>query len=940
MADNNITIAAKTIPWYGASAVELWLYATKPWVTAAGTPISASSPYDLPTSQLPLMKFSCSVDTGAHTLTVSSGTVTSTENAQVNPDVTLIAVFVDTSKNRAIVGYSVFGGDARPFTVPASPATTSWDEIAVHNAGGLAPTVPHDAHVTGNLTVDGNLTLAGNFVPPIVKSFNGRTGLVALQSSDLNGLNGAGLSGIGTGTGGVINTGSTTIGADSDADDVGSVVLQTKTLTRFQIENDGFISQPGPLSGTNLSAVITAIGSAQKTLRIATAQSLSANLTIPANVTLEFTDTGSISIASTKTLTINGPILAPDRQIFSGSGAVSLAGSSSNQAVRAEWFGVKGDGVTDDTTALQAAINALGVSGGIIRTNGTVVLNPALLAFPALTNTLTFEVYGAWKPSTTLVLPNRANWVGLGGATNLQFQNAGPTAGIIPPSGNIPTLIVRGSNDHLIKNLAISGNSGIGIYIDGASALGALVRLDNVAVNAAVVATAQPLQIDGAFWVWAEHCAFLSNSTALHSIRITSSSSAFSTAGLIYVTDTIISGKGVKIDSQVTASIQGNVFFRNCHYESGNGALLTLDSTNGDISHVTLDQFNISDAVSVPAVIDASGGRAIRNITVRDSTYAPVPLVSGQSIQGLYVNGENIYGYPAGWSPGQNQRDWSAVINGVFQGGWSGAGAAMGPSVVPYTSLDVSQDVSTWGALAGSATVTTGILAPDGTATAAKLTSGVGENAKTVYRQTLSVAVGDFVIAGVWMRSEDATVPPYTGSIFSFNPGSVIFDGGSNVLGLSQNHSRIFGTSWMSLVVMGKVTTAPVGSAEYILSLKVDDSHPTSFWMPFLIRIPAGTMDEREVIRLKRYLSNVQANAPTGAVAMFAHQKLYFGADTNLYRSAADQLKTDDKLIAVAGLGVGNAASATTPGTVVKKVEIFDASGVSLGFIPVYSSIT
>ena len=42
-------------------------------------------------------------------------------------------------------------------------------------------------------------------------------------------------------------------------------------------------------------------------------------------------------------------------------------------------------------------------------------------------------------------------------------------------------------------------------------------------------------------------------------------------------------------------------------------------------------------------------------------------------------------------------------------------------------------------------------------------------------------------------------------------------------------------------------------------------------------------------------------------------------------------------------LGVGNAASATTisaPGTVVKKIEVFDASGTSLGFVPVYASIT
>lgn len=62
--------------------------------------------------------------------------------------------------------------------------------------------------------------------------------------------------------------------------------------------------------------------------------------------------------------------------------------------------------------------------------------------------------------------------------------------------------------------------------------------------------------------------------------------------------------------------------------------------------------------------------------------------------------------------------------------------------------------------------------------------------------------------------------------------------------------------------------------------------------------------------------------------------------DTNLYRSAANVLKTDDKLIAALGLGVGNSASATTLGTLSKKMEVFDASGTSLGFVPIYDSIS
>lgn len=62
--------------------------------------------------------------------------------------------------------------------------------------------------------------------------------------------------------------------------------------------------------------------------------------------------------------------------------------------------------------------------------------------------------------------------------------------------------------------------------------------------------------------------------------------------------------------------------------------------------------------------------------------------------------------------------------------------------------------------------------------------------------------------------------------------------------------------------------------------------------------------------------------------------------DTSLYRSGADILKTDDKLVAAAGLGVGNAVAATLPGLVIKKIEVFDANGSSLGFVAVYDAIT
>ena len=56
--------------------------------------------------------------------------------------------------------------------------------------------------------------------------------------------------------------------------------------------------------------------------------------------------------------------------------------------------------------------------------------------------------------------------------------------------------------------------------------------------------------------------------------------------------------------------------------------------------------------------------------------------------------------------------------------------------------------------------------------------------------------------------------------------------------------------------------------------------------------------------------------------------------------NSVDYLTLTGGVAAVPKLGVGNSAAATTPGTVVNKIEVFDAAGASLGFIAVYDAIT
>lgn len=63
--------------------------------------------------------------------------------------------------------------------------------------------------------------------------------------------NGSALTGIGSGTGGVINTGSTTIGADSDANGTGEIALQTRGVTRATVMNDGRFHIGPPLTNSD-----------------------------------------------------------------------------------------------------------------------------------------------------------------------------------------------------------------------------------------------------------------------------------------------------------------------------------------------------------------------------------------------------------------------------------------------------------------------------------------------------------------------------------------------------------------------------------------------------------------------------------------------------------------------------------------------------------------
>jgi hypothetical protein len=206
---------------------------------------------------------------------------------------------------------------------PKARANLALGSLAVQNANAVA--------LSGGV-IDGNFTGS--------PFFSGTVRAAAFVG------NGAGLTGIGTGTGGVINTGSTTIGADSDSDGVGVIDLQTKGTTRARVANDGSFLLEGRGAQlfapsrlvyyaeefVSLAAAVAAIGSSTRaTLIISTAQTLTANLTIPANITVIMQGAGFVTGAFD--LIFDGPLISDPVPRFDAATRPALSGPIANAAM-------------------------------------------------------------------------------------------------------------------------------------------------------------------------------------------------------------------------------------------------------------------------------------------------------------------------------------------------------------------------------------------------------------------------------------------------------------------------------------------------------------------------------------------------------------------------------------------------------------------------------
>ncbi len=229
------------------------------------------------------------------------------------------------------------------------------------------------------------------------------------------------------------------------------------------------------------------------------------------------------------------------------------------------------------------------------------------------------------------------------------------------------------------------------------------------------------------------------------------------------------------------------------------------------------------------------------------------------------------------------------------------------PTIVRHQNL-APQDTSTWSGKPsfGTPTLTTGKVAPDGTTTAVEL-SAVGQadgyHGKTLLYQAQTLAVGDRLIYGFWMRM--VAGPTFAAQFGggSTNSNNVMDVQGNNTIWQSPLSQG--GQEWQWVVATGKFIA--VGTPDSTINLQIVlnnanyyDDPVCEYWGPVICHIPAGVMSDAEASEYTKHMGTIAEGVAGGGVnlSMMSGHRLVFAPDTNLYRSAANVLSTGDNFTA------------------------------------------
>jgi hypothetical protein len=270
------------------------------------------------------------------------------------------------------------------------------------------------------------------------------------------------------------------------------------------------------------------------------------------------------------------------------------------------------------------------------------------------------------------------------------------------------------------------------------------------------------VSIDVCFWVQMDNI-LASGTATIYAAEFVSewAGTPGGTTGIIRCRDWVTNTNGILIKSYT--GLVDNLRFTDVHSEGqiAGQYLFTLDSTDGVVGDIKITEPGISDTVGGAITVIHNIGNTTSHVMLSNWSAGGAngePLsptstaIDGfvldntlkQRIGAISEGATSPASSFSGYKGAQNfqQRTPSAIDAKLLC-------APVGPTWTPFTPLAVDQNPADWVPLSGE-TVTSGFTAPDGSTMAATITGG--SDGATCWSQSMTIAVGDWFIAGVWIR--------------------------------------------------------------------------------------------------------------------------------------------------------------------------------------------
>ncbi|MDR3793374.1 MAG: hypothetical protein P4L03_08335 [Terracidiphilus sp.] len=482
-------------------------------------------------------------------------------------------------------------------------------------------------------------------------------------------------------------------------------------------------------------------------------------------------------------------------------------------------------------------------------------------------------------------------------------------------------------NNHNFKNLAVGGNYGAGFWGEHI----AFSTFENVGFGAVGTMTSIPVEMASSWWFTIKHSSLLPTVSHFcglncgtqsypYGFRCTGLPGTYDGCGgeMSMISDNTVIGGGIKFDTNGLSQQMGGLLVKDTTIEQPINNAVTEDISGNppNIWPVTLDHVFLQDSFMgySPAWIGweypAGSNRGNPNvalITIRNFSSVISRTPANKYYSGrLMIDGTDYYQGGVNLIVGRQSPVGTISDGSITMTELDGIGGSLGPSVIPTATQPVSQSPSSWYA------DITNILAPDGTNTAGELDATNATKSMDVYHFTVANRyAGDCFLVGAWVKAGQNST--YASSAYSpiylYSYGGDVFDQGSNIAEFGAFQQRIENNWWHPMVGMTCLTTAGYGSYIAMRFAVTSTSSITvgnQYWKPFMIYIPASAnVAKNEIERWRQQLLHgvVPPGIPAGGgiLAIDASHKLYWGGDTNLYRSAAGVVKTDGAFDAGSG---------------------------------------